>query len=141
MQEKNNEVLRKVLLCLAEKVRERKVSYNKISEIALEQFGIKVSPYQVRSVANGKFRENNVVKDLDKYIDAVLKVIGMTDRQLLFQMTSYLNRTTHGKICEMRKELREFVDNPNNIQYLEFAFKTYKLKNEEKELKKMENQL
>lgn len=73
--ERTNYVLRKILLVLSNEVSQRRLSFQEIARQAKERFGIDLTPYQIRSVANGKFQENKVIPTLNVYIDAVLKTL------------------------------------------------------------------
>lgn len=114
--ERQNYVLRKLLMALTEVVNEKHLTYQEIVDQAKLRFGIEISPYQIRSVANGKFQENKVIPTLDTYIDTILKVVGMTDIDFLNRAVAYVNSnlTDGAKVVQynhLSEELKKFVDN------------------------------
>ena len=143
---RENYVLQRVLKVLSNFVNEKGLSYQEMSDMAKSQLGVKISPYQIRSVSNGKFQEAKIIPTLDSYIDVVLKILGMTDVDFLNRAVAYINSNmadgAEVKRYEyMESELREFVENPKNIPYVRFAYKLYKTKKEEAELEKIKAEL
>ena len=144
--DRKNYALRKILIALSNIVSEKHLTFQEISDLAQKRFGISITPYQVRTVANGKFQESKVVPTLDIYIDAILKVMDMTDIEFLNRAVAFINSNLLDgaevkKFDSMDRPLREFVENPENVQYLRFAYKLYETKQKELELKKMQQEL
>ena len=136
--------VRKMLKTLSKIVQESGLSYQEIANRAVAK-GYETTPYKVRYVCNGKFEENKMVPSLDSYISVVLDVLGMNDVELIRRTSDVVRRKespeVHTILGHLKPEVRMFVNNPDNTEYIDYAYKLYKQAQATKELEAIQKEL
>jgi hypothetical protein len=121
-------------------VEEKNLGYSDIQRAAAN-IGIDISLYKIRQIVSKNFSDSNYVSVLDSYIDAILRVIGLSDVTFLNKAIDMVNQNSATPIKDdLRKlspSLRAFILNPNNQKYLEHAYFLYQ-QNEEREKREKE---
>lgn len=121
-QTKKEKVIGPIAL-LREKLFEMKeksgMSYNQMARLSNRLYNTDVSPYKIRSVVNPEFTEGQGVESLDKHINAVLQIFAMTKEEFIYNVAKELDVNNDWMIPEIRK----FVEDKENMEYIYAAYK------------------
>lgn len=148
MAKKPNEIpqlyrpLHKLIATLESMVKEQGNSYNKLETMAATDLGVEISRFQIKTVSYNNFAETKIINTLDSYFNVVLKLIGKTDDELLALTNNRSNAVYHSDaeraLSYLDTDVREFVLNMDNKEYIDFAYGLYKQK---KDKEKMEEKM